>query len=251
MSNRILFVFEGRKTEPRITDNLTKYFINDGHKTLIRASYGHNMYKLYDHVKADDGLNLFDIIKEEIEKRDVISEQDREILGLKSIDVFSDIYLFFDYDCHCSNADDGELIDMLSFFNDSMENGLLSVSYPMIEAVRHLDCSENFEKLFSTDNLLEYKKFVLRPENGDLLFRNWGGFDLLIWSKIIDANLRRSNYLIEGVLSLPALPIEQTDIFNAQLAKHIPNKEIAVIFSFPLMLHYHYGGEIFGKLITE
>jgi len=29
MSNNILFVFEGEKTEKQIIDNLTKYFVND------------------------------------------------------------------------------------------------------------------------------------------------------------------------------------------------------------------------------
>jgi len=36
------------KTEQNITDSLSKYFVQETENTLIRASYGFNIYKLYE-----------------------------------------------------------------------------------------------------------------------------------------------------------------------------------------------------------
>ncbi len=46
MSNHILFVFEGEKTEKQITDNLTKYFINDDENTIVQCAYCNNILNI-------------------------------------------------------------------------------------------------------------------------------------------------------------------------------------------------------------
>ena len=60
---------------------------------------------------------------------------------------FESIYLFFDYDAHDPAAKDDKLIEMLNFFNDEHDRGLLYVSYPMVEAFRHFHDIQSFKEL--------------------------------------------------------------------------------------------------------
>ncbi len=51
---------------------------------------------------------------------------------------FRDIFLIFDYERQDHNFDETLIKEMLSFWNESSENGLLYINYPMVEAYKHL-----------------------------------------------------------------------------------------------------------------
>lgn len=70
MSNIVLFIFEGAKTEPLITQNLSQFFINEPNKTLLKASYGFNIYKLYEALEEEPGLDVHGVVVEELERRE-------------------------------------------------------------------------------------------------------------------------------------------------------------------------------------
>ena len=249
MSSHILFVFEGEKTEQNITNSLSKFFIQEPDKALIRASYGSNIYKLWKELKKDLDQDLLELLKIEIRKRDKISEHDQAILDIDDSDTISDIYLFFDYDCHCGNADDNKLSEMLSIFNDSMDQGLLCISYPMVESIKHsLLNNNNTPKTHPITDLTKYKSFVNQITNADIRYQNWGLYDLKIWQEIIEINLQRANFLVDDLWDLPTTPIGQEILFEAQLSKHVPNNEVAVISAFPMMLHDYYGSKLIDTL---
>lgn len=47
MSSKILFVFEGAKTERQIFENLKKHYFPDSEGVSIVASYNANIYSLF------------------------------------------------------------------------------------------------------------------------------------------------------------------------------------------------------------
>lgn len=51
---------------------------------------------------------------------------------------FRDIFLVFDYERQDHSFNETLIKEMLSFWNESSENGLLYINYPMIEAYKHL-----------------------------------------------------------------------------------------------------------------
>ena len=256
MSSNVLFVFEGVRTEQRIVDNLEQFFIQDSGKTIVRASYGHNIYQLYQALEQDEGLDLFELVRETLGKRQKLTQQDSVILDMQDTDSITDIYLFFDYDPHTTSACDEKLAAMLALFNDAMDKGLLCVSYPMVEAIRHMQSHEPAPLLHPMTDLKHYKTFLSEKNTDNHLIHvddkyfNWGTYDLATWTDIIDVNLCRANYLTNDKLTLPNEPIVPQAIFNAQLEKHIPSQTIAVLSAFPLMLHEYYGQKLWAKLVT-
>jgi hypothetical protein len=80
MSSTTLLIFEGVSTEQNIVNNLEDFFFVDTGNTVVRASYGHNIYQLYEAFNDDDGLDLIGIIQEKIATRETITAYDQVIL---------------------------------------------------------------------------------------------------------------------------------------------------------------------------
>lgn len=244
----MLLVFEGKRTEPNIVQNLSKYFINEPNHRIIIACYGSNIYKLYQELKKDDYLDLFELLKEQVESSD--NGLDNSILEIESSEEVSDIYLFFDYDAHCGNASDSKLKAMLEYFDDSQDKGYLCISYPMVEAIKHISSDGyTYETHPVNDDLREYKKWVNQQIKNQILCQtssNWGLYTIDTWRLIISINLLRTQKLTSQKIN----PISSSEIFDSQQAKHLklPDKEIAVISSFLTMLHQFYGSKLNEKL---
>lgn len=129
MTDIVLLVFEGERTEPQILSNLKNHYFKDGKNTVIHATFNTHIYTLWDEVKKDEDLHLLELIREKNERNRI------ELLGISRDDV-SQIFLFFDYDGHVNEASDETIEKMLSHFNNETENGKLYISYPMVEALR-------------------------------------------------------------------------------------------------------------------
>lgn len=259
MSSYVLCIFEGESTEQNITNNLCKHLLNDEHKIIIRASYGFNIYKLYSELRGDPYLDTYELIAEELRKRQShrqtqdkkLRPEEQNVLDISDSSLISDIYLIFDYDAHCTNADDKKLTEMLQKFNNPQDQGLLVISYPMVEAIRHQKSLTYNEELYSLNDFKTYKKWTASNATLDARYKNWGAYDANIWRDITEQHLARANYLVNDTLSLPQDQIGQENIFDQQLNKHIlPHKKISVISSFPLMLFDYYGNELSKKLQT-
>ena len=80
---------------------------------------------------------------------------------------FSDIYLVFDYERQDSNFSDIGLEHMMSFFNNSTENGLLFINYPMVESFYHLKSlpDANYDERFASMDELRRKAYKQRVQN--------------------------------------------------------------------------------------
>ena len=248
MSSYVLCIFEGQKAEPNITDNLCRNLLDEDTKTILKVSFGCNIYKLYQEVIKDEYFDTYELLVEQLAKRPDLSENDKAVLEIDDPDNISDIYLFFDYDCHCSNAKDDKLQVMLDTFNDPQDRGFICISYPMVEAVRHQKDDGFSEVLHPITDLTNYKKWTNQNADLDKRYHNWGAYTFETWFSITQCHLARANYLVNDLLALPESQVGQDVIFEKQLEKHIPNDEVAVISAFPLMLHDYYGNDLYHLL---
>jgi hypothetical protein len=234
MPNKILFVFEGGRAEEQIVNNLQKFFVNEN--TTVKCVYGAEIYQIYKEILADEDLDIFNLLKERsLENKEILKEYNRND--------FAEIYLFFDYDGHSSLADDTKLVELLEFFIEETNNGKLNVSYPMVEAIKHIIDFESFKDLTVNCKInINYKNLV---HNSCLkTLTNFSKYDLETWKLIIDIHLKKMNYIVNDSFSFPDEIIHQLFIFSKQIEKYIaPNATVSVLSAFPIFLHDYYGNQ--------
>lgn len=239
----ILMVFEGQKTEPQILENLKKHFLNESDKKIVKAVYGTAIYTLYEQFficgEFDGDLDLYTIIRENIQ-----DEENKKLEGITREQI-DQIYLFFDYDGHASNADNEKLQKILELFNDETENGKLYVSYPMAEAIKHLKKGIDFKDVIEESNS-SYKSIA--SENCDKHLNHLRDLTIDDWYRIIQEHSKKANFIINDVFAFPENIFEQSEIFDNQKSKFIePHKTVAVLSAFPLFLLDYYGVSYFSN----
>lgn len=270
MPNNILFIFEGERTEKIIVQSLEKHILL--HNAAIKCAYAADIYQLYREIESDSDLDVFNLLKE----RNITN---KELLKDFSRNDFAEIYLFFDYDAHSSLASeqdqygnqikpgDEKLYEMLSLFDNETNKGKLYLSYPMVEAVRHIVDFNTFSELLvkcKRDNCCymntclekdsckqepHYKKIVADSSIPQLC--NITGYTKETWKKLTIAHLCKMNYLIFNAYEYPQKTESQLSIFSHQLEKHI-NKQcpkISVLSAFPIFIHDFYGNNKTRELI--
>lgn len=246
MSDITLFIFEGQKTEGQVVDALVKQFPVFDATSTARAVYCGDIYQLYGQLEKDEFLDVIELVRE----RNPINES---ILDGIQRDDISQIVLFFDYDGHIPNASDQKITELLACFNAETENGELYISYPMVEAIKHVQPSVCFsDERIKIEGLsgkkpgiTGYKKHV--GEIPDATYRNFTTWTKNCCFYIIQEHLKKANALVKGNFIYPSNLISQTEIFEKQVEKHIaPNGEVAVLSAFPLFLLDYYGLEKFS-----
>lgn len=239
MSSKVLFIFEGPKLEGAITSNLTKFFVNEN--TVITCAYCTTIYKMYAEISEDGDLDTFSLVKD-------IEVNKEKLKDFKRSD-FAQIYMFFDYDGHATNASDEKVSELLNFFNEETEQGKLYISYPMVESFKHIESFDTFEglKVPCKENI-DYKRLVRRNGLQDL--KHIINYDIQKWKELINVHLKKMNEIVNNSYGFPNDIIEQLVIFNNQLEKYIKIDEtVAVLSSFPVFLHDYYGNEGIKKRI--
>lgn len=239
MSNNILFIFEGPKTEKSITDNLIKFFVNEN--TVITCAYCTTIYKMYSDISADEYLDTFNLVKDIEANKDTLKDYKRSD--------FAQIFMFFDYDGHATNASDKKLNDLLDFFNEETEKGKLYISYPMVEALKHIESYDTFKDLiFASQDFENYKKIV--SDNCIKTLKHFHLYDIDTWKTVIKSHLMKMNDIVNDTYQFPISIIDQLTIFSKQIEKHInKDKTVAVLSAFPIFLHDYYGNEELRKRI--
>lgn len=252
-----LFIFEGQSAEPNYVDSLERNFL--GEKAAIKCVYGTDIYQLYRQMKEDDfAVDIVNLLKER-------NTQNAEILKDYNRDSFAYVYLFFDYDGHSTLADDAKIVKMLDFFDNETENGLLYLSYPMVEAIRHYKNMEFFKDLTvkckrgtKIENMkCPYKRVCdtveeclkephyknLSSTNCNPRLLNINIYDKTIWTELITAHLFKMNYLVNDTFTMPKQIETQKTIFEKQYEKHISHKcpEVAVLSALPIYVLDYYG----------
>jgi hypothetical protein len=240
MSNKILFVFEGEKTEEQIISNLQTFFVNEN--TTIKCVYGAEIYQIYKEIVADDDLDTFSLIKDR-------NAKNMAVLSGYSRDEFAEIYMFFDYDGHSTLAHDNKLRELLEFFKEETDKGKLYVSYPMVEALKHICDYDTFKDLRVECKVnIAYKSVVHNSAIKEL--SNFNKYCLETWKQVVNAHLKKMNYIVSDSFILPNEIISQLIIFSKQMEKYVDvDATIAVLSAFPIFVHDYYGNDETKKRI--
>lgn len=232
--NNILFVFEGQRSEFNVWKGLVPYYWDGLSKSVVLSAYCSNIYSLFNKLKGDDGLDLFSILKADERNSHYLANVNRESI--------SEIYLFFDYDGHDTNAGDNKLKEMLELFNEETDHGRLLVSYPMVEAIRHLRKESVFSDLHVSCTEKNYKHLV--SQDSDRNFMDVTKYAKSLWDFVISEHCKKLNSLMVGVFDFPVMRYTQSQIFDAQCMKNIaPRQEVAVLSAFPIFLLDYFGVE--------
>jgi hypothetical protein len=235
-------VFEGEKTEKYIFDSLKKYYLNEQPKTIVYGFHCGEIYSLYNKLKKDEDLELFVLLKENL------LSKNPELQGVFRNQV-SQIYLFFDYDGHASDASDVKLKAMLGLFDNETEQGKLYISYPMTEALRHLKVGVDFKDI-AVVSKAEYKK--VSRENCNEAFEDFKNYSLEVWHYLIDKHCKKANFIVNDKFEFPNELIGQLTILEKQKEKYIDeHNKVAVLSAFPLFLVDYYGYKKFREIIIS
>lgn len=241
----ILFVFEGGSAEPKVFDSIGKLFLSGEDFRIIRCK--HDLPTLYSHLKAN-GDDLFRILP--------FKENGIEIPEGKRLDtLFSQIFLFFDYDFQNRIGLDkvNEILDeMLDFFDDETDNGKLYINYPMIESLK-------YTKEMPDNNYYQYVvsrgecvKHQFKGNAEQFAYAGAKGFKFIDLSRTKEANViknldnlkfqnvTKANYIVSGSNTIPEHKenINQNAIFEAQKSKHVDvNMDVSILNSFPIFIY--------------
>ena len=256
-----LFVFEGVRAESKYVDMLEKNFL--GKRISVKCVYDAEIYQLYKILKEEEfDVDLVELLKER-------NKENAELLRDYNRDSFAYIYLFFDYDAHSTLADDEKIEEMLKFFNNETENGLLYISYPMLEAIRHYKDMQSFKELTVKckrancpymDECDEVEVCLKEPHYKNVSasecqpqLTNINKYTKEVWQELIRAHVSKMNYLIHDVFELPQQIESQSNIFSKQREKHINHKcpKVAVLSAFPIYALDYYGAETLKKKLKE
>ena len=165
----ILFVFEGKKSEPKLFEALKELFFPKRTEQFI-CTYNSNIYSLYSHLSEHE---VFENKNKEsygrtvsILNRILQSNGDNTLADIIESDI-SEIFLFFDYDFHESRLsleeNNQHLNEMLAYFNDETSNGKLYINYPMIESIKYhkeLPDSQFIDYIISRKECKQFKNIA-------------------------------------------------------------------------------------------
>lgn len=241
----ILFVFEGAKAEPKVFESIRKLFLNEEEIGIVK--YGTDLPTLYKKLKDND-YDLFRVLP--------LKENSIEVADNQRIDtMFSQIYLFFDYDFQNSKLPPEELDniikEMLDYFDEETENGKLYVNYPMVESLKYTKempdvnynnytvsrhgCADgkfkSASEAFAYAAAKAYRFIDISKTAEDEVKKNW--------SDLIDQNTKKANFVCNDCNDTVSdiEQITQARLFDAQKTKYVDaNDEVAILNSFPLFL---------------
>lgn len=271
----ILFVFEGKKQEPRLYKTMEYLFFNRQAENEIIVSYCSNIYSLYQKMTEHDVFGdldsaaLIQLLKEEERAH---PETANVLQELSFSDEISEIYLFFDYDIKQPDAHNSLTIEeqhtrireLLCYFNDETDRGKLYINYPMVESIRYFKnlLPDNDYKDYTVEASIDgaFKALV----NAESCYKNLDficfginkSLDLKIpenqnkiqsiqenWITVKEINVKKAYFICTGSYSIPQekSAISQQHIFDNQLNKYVnPNGRIAILNAFPLFLYEYY-----------
>ena len=231
-NNYILFIVEGKKTEPQIINNIKINFFNNN--TVIIAIYGTVIYHLYSKLfingKLDYDLDFFQILKENI--KDMPKKLNREDI--------SEIYLFFDHDGHATNASNKKIEQMLKYFNNETENGKLYINYPMVESLKHIGKFGKEKMVAKIDNNRKYKNRV----NKEALpkYIHIKQYNFRYWKFLVKHHNKRVGYILTRRFKPLWKYVDQLEVFINQKKKYIlKNNEVFILSAFPIFLIDYFG----------
>jgi hypothetical protein len=250
----IIIISEGERTEKQIVENLKQNFFNGAlmNKGIEFLSFKTNIYTLWKQLKKDEfETEIVEVMREwDAEAAKKLEEVNKESI--------SEIYLFFDYDGHAHQKEeevDQIVQEMIEVFDNETEHGKIYISYPMVEAVKHLKKNDPEFKdcCVPAKQNINYKNLV--SQNTD--FCHLTSLSVDDWHYIMYKNLKKANHMFCNSFSIPEYSeyrnhFNQSSLFQCQLSNYI-NKErnVAVLSGFPFFLLDYFGENLFLQLAAK
>ncbi len=189
----ILFIVEGESAEPKLIRMINKNFgLGDEHNIY---PYKTTIHTLYDDLVLDEYLQVNLLLSEK-----TTHKGDKKMLSMH----FMAIYLVFDFDPHHPKYNLEHLLEMVSFFNDPLDKGLLLINYPMIEAHRHHKIMPDLsflDRTITKDEVLRYKELVGCESDYTAINR----YHRRIIIEQLVHHLVKLNYLVTNEKSIPEI----------------------------------------------
>lgn len=233
---RILFIVEGKKAEPRFLKKLISSFDVAEERNIY--SFGTNIHSLYQKIFSGGDMEDIDFL---MELKQYADEEGRTILSQK----YTDIFLVFDAEVHDAKWDEKIIFQMMDYFDNSTEHGLLLLNYPMYESYRHMASPRDPGYLESTVSLEQvrggYKDLVGREGCKEL--RDPNGLNKSLYVTILEMNVWKLSRLVIGRDSNPDYGVYapdnlrnllriQTDMISEKGSIYILNTSVMVILEF-------------------
>lgn len=232
MSEKLLFVFEGEKTEPQIFKSLKNTLFSGITDFELYACYCSHIYSLYKILEKDEDLDIIEILREKNKQR---------LSGISRHDIAL-VYLFFDYDPQTNQECNKVIPQMLEKFSNETENGKLFISYPMVEAVKAI-ASKNFlcneQRTILVEDSKNYKNIIHTKIESAVKY--FAKYTITTWQKIIKQNLQQASWILHDKDILPDLDtakrMSQADIYHAEYNKYVTQQSrIAILSAFPFFI---------------
>jgi hypothetical protein len=237
MSDVTLLIFEGEKTEPKLFANIETTFFQGEGSTRLYAAFKGDIYSLWNVLKQDKDLDVFQIVKERNLDQPQIRTLERQRV--------SQIFLFFDYDGQVPGSSDDNLSKMIQFFDEETEHGKLYISYPMVEAIKdyHLSRPGCYRRCTIEGRSNIKYKGIVAGRSGYTDINTIGPAD---WRILIEHGLKRARCLLFNGYEYPSqsehVQMTQERILTDQRTKHVdPTRKVAIISSFPLFIVDYFG----------
>jgi len=234
MGDTILMIFEGKKTEPNISDSIEKVFFNKK-SNAIYAIWGCNIYSLYEEIKKDEYVDILRLLKE---KRKL------------KIDKVSEIYMFFDSESKKIKYNVGKMKEMLEKFNNETKQGKLYISYPMVEALKHSkkDLSINYLGCIWNIYIKEhYKKYIGRITD----YADINKLTFADWQQLISICVQKAYCLVYGKWKIPEYK-EISNLHQSKILEHqkkfIAEDNLVSLSAFPFFILNYFGEKLYDKL---
>lgn len=241
---KVALIYEGVKTEENLFHNLQNTFFNNRAELIIvTLPADGNIYMLWNRLREDQfETDLISVLKE-------MNPDSAKNLKHISVEDFSEIYLFFDYDGHNNNIpkefrNQDVLAEMLKTFDNETELGKLYISYPMIESIKEISIKDrDYKTLYlSLEECGNYKQTV----GGISDYSDFRYITREMWHIACEASRKRASLIVlfRMVCTYEEFinKLSQERIYEAQKNNFIRmNKMIGVLNAVPLFLIEYYG----------
>ena len=224
MKAKILLIIEGDVEEVRILGNHTHgllKLIDADYEIVVFSNPIYELYEAYKNGEYDDIVAYLRHFKGLNIENDKLSKN-----------LFSAIYLIFDFEPHYQKYSDNDIIDILKVFSNETENGKIYINYPMVEAFYHLKGLPDNEydtrviKL-PLKNGKEYKKLV----NSETAIQKTRMTD-----KILELIILQNFVKARKITECCNMEIDYETVLKKQLELKNTSNQLYVLSTFPLMI---------------
>ncbi len=239
MTSHILCIFEGERRDIEYFESLYRHFFSTEAK--IQCSYGNNLYHLLRELEEDSDLDIVELIRES----EIVPANEELLRGIER-DEIAQVFLFFDMEAQDTLYSAEKLHQLVECFGEETEFGKLYVSYPMVEALRHVPSWEDFMTLSVTAEQCRgkvYKGLSVQqprviPDDHRKLTRDH-------WQDLINYTTTKARTLTDT--TSPEFP-SQLAIAEKQSQVLKDDNKIYVMSAFPFFLREYFGEEIEGEV---